>query len=62
VLPQLFAPADVLPIFATTFAINLPIVLITCPLLMKAISPKIGNWGFPVSNFFGWWQRKNQGN
>ncbi len=59
VMPQLFALSDVLPIFVATYALNLPIVLITCPLLMKTISPKISSWGFSVGTFWAWRQRRS---
>jgi hypothetical protein len=37
-----------------TFALNLPIVLITCPPLIRAISPKLKSWGMHSGNFREW--------
>jgi hypothetical protein len=37
-----------------TFALNLPIVLITCPPLIRAISPKLKSWGMYSGNFREW--------
>jgi hypothetical protein len=43
-----------------TFALNLPIVLITCPVLLRAISPKLNNWGIYVGNFWEWRQTQSK--
>ena len=53
-LPQLFTVAQVPYIIASTFAINLPIVLITCPALIKTISPKLRLWGMYSGSFAEW--------
>ena len=53
-LPQLFTVAQVPYILASTFAINLPIVLITCPALIKTISPKLRLWGMYSGSFAEW--------
>lgn len=37
-----------------TFALNLPIVLITCPALIRAVSPKLKTWGMYSGNFSEW--------
>ena len=50
VFPINTAEAFLLP----TFAINLPIVLITCPALIRAISPKLRTWGIYTGNFREW--------
>jgi hypothetical protein len=54
ILPQLFSAEQALTILVPTFAINLPIVLITCPALLRAISPKMRNWGMYSGNFREW--------
>ncbi len=58
ILPQLFTANDALLILVPTFLINLPIVLITCPLLIRAISPKLRIWGIYSGNFAEWRNRK----
>ena len=50
VFPLSVAEAFLLP----TFAINLPIVLVTCPALIRAISPKLKTWGIYSGNFREW--------
>ena len=54
VLPQLFTAAEAQAILVPTFAINLPIVLIASPALIRAISPKLRTWGMYCGNFFEW--------
>jgi hypothetical protein len=54
VLPQLFTPSMALTILVPTFFINLPIVLIACPALIRAISPKLRTWGLYTGNFSEW--------
>jgi hypothetical protein len=41
-----------------TYALNLPIMLIACPALIKAISPKLKHWGIYSGTF--WERRKPQ--
>lgn len=41
-----------------TFALNLPIALIACPALIRAISPKLRIWGIYSGNFSEWRIRK----
>jgi hypothetical protein len=53
-LPQLFTSAEALTIIIPTFSINLPIVLITCPILIRAVSPKLRTWGMYSGNFAEW--------
>jgi hypothetical protein len=53
VFPLDVAEAFLLP----TFAINLPIVIITCPALLRAISPKLRSWGI-YSGSFGEWRKQ----
>jgi hypothetical protein len=60
ILPQLFTTDQALTIIVPTFAINLPIVLITCPALIKAISPKMRNWGMYSGNFREWLSSRNK--
>jgi hypothetical protein len=54
VLPQLFTTAEALTILIPTYFINLPIVLIACPALIKTISPKLRTWGMYVGNLREW--------
>lgn len=56
VFPMSVAEAFLLP----TFAINLPIVLVTCPTLIRAISPKLRNWGLYSGTFREWWSRRTK--
>ncbi len=57
ILPQLFTASEALFILIPTFLINLPIVLITCPLLIRAVSPKLRTWGLYSGNFAEWRNR-----
>jgi hypothetical protein len=59
VLPQLFTASEALVILVPTFLINLPIVLITCPLLIRAVSPKLRTWGIYFGNLAEWRSRRN---
>jgi hypothetical protein len=59
ILPQLFTASEALVILVPTFLINLPIVLITCPLLIRAVSPKLRTWGMYIGNFAEWRSRRN---
>ncbi|MGD6851902.1 MAG: hypothetical protein ACQCN6_07585 [Candidatus Bathyarchaeia archaeon] len=54
VLPQLFTTEMALTILVPTFFINLPIVLIACPALIKTLSPKLRTWGMYTGNFAEW--------
>jgi hypothetical protein len=54
IMPQLFTASEALIILVPTFLINLPIVLITCPLLLRAVSPKLRTWGMYSGNFAEW--------
>ena len=54
ILPQLFTATEAQVILVPTFALNLPIVLITCPALIRAISPKLRTWGMYCGNFAEW--------
>jgi len=54
VVPQLFTAVEAQTILLPTFAINLPIVLITCPALIRAVSPKLRTWGMYCGNFWEW--------
>jgi hypothetical protein len=50
VIPALF-PTDLMPVITlTTFAFNLPIVLLACPALIKTVSPRMRNWGTYTGN------------
>jgi hypothetical protein len=37
-----------------TFAFNLPIALVTCTPLIRAVSPKLESWGMYSGNFREW--------
>ena len=54
ILPQLFTLSEAITILIPTFAINLPIVLVTCPILIRSISPKLRIWGMYTGNFAQW--------
>ena len=54
VVPQIFTAAQVPIILISTFALNLPIVLITCPMLLRSISPKLRTWGLYTGGFAEW--------
>jgi len=54
ILPQLFTVSEAQAILLPTFALNLPIVLIACPALIRAISPKLRTWGMYCGNFKEW--------
>jgi len=54
ILPPLFTATQAQTILVPTFALNLPIVLITCPALIRAISPKLRTWGMYSGNFAEW--------
>ena len=58
ILPQLFTSTEAITILVTTFALNLPIVLITCPALLRTISPKMRNWGMYSGTFADWRARR----
>ncbi len=55
VFPWSFAEAFVIP----TFALNLPIVLLTCPALVRTLSPKLKAWGI-YSGTFDEWRNKRK--
>ena len=57
-LVGLFTPEFAWPFLPWTFALNLPFVLITCPALIRAISPKIRSWGMYTGTFSEWRFRK----
>lgn len=57
VMPQLFTASQALVVLVPTFLLNLPIVLITCPLLIKAVSPKLRTWGMYSGNLAEWRSR-----
>ena len=54
IIPHLFSAAEAQAILLPTFALNLPIVLITCPALIRTISPKLRTWGMYSGNFAEW--------
>lgn len=54
VVPQIFTVAEAKTILFPTFALNLPIMLIACPALIRAISPKLRVWGIYCGNLLEW--------
>jgi hypothetical protein len=48
------------PLLPGTFLLNLPIVLIVCPALLRAVSPKLKAWGIYSGNFADWRSRKTK--
>jgi hypothetical protein len=50
IFPFSVAEAFLLP----TFALNLPIVAITCPALLRAVSPRLRSWGIYSGTFSEW--------
>lgn len=54
IVPKLFSSTQAPFILLSTFAINLPIVLITCPALIRTISPKLRTWGMYSGSFAEW--------
>jgi hypothetical protein len=54
ILPQLFTTDVAFTIWVPTFLLNLPIVLIACPALIRTISPKMRTWGIYAGNFREW--------
>jgi hypothetical protein len=60
VLPQLFTTSEALAFLGPTFALNLPIVLITCPALIRAVSPKLRTWGMYSGSFAEWRRRRTK--
>jgi hypothetical protein len=60
VVPQLFSASEALVVLVPTFLLNLPIVLITCPILIRAVSPKLRVWGIYTGNFAEWRSRRTK--
>jgi hypothetical protein len=54
VFPLSVAETFLLP----TFALNVPIVLITCPALLRALTPKLKSWGLYSGSFSEWRKQK----
>ncbi len=59
-IPQLFSSTQALTILIPTYFLNLPIVLIACPALIKTISPKLRTWGIYTGNFAEWNNKNKQ--
>lgn len=57
VLPALFPADSWMIITLTTFAFNLPIVLLACPALIRTVSPRMRNWGVYTGNLREWLNR-----
>ncbi len=60
IVPQLFTATQALTILVPTFALNLPIVLITCPALIRTISPKLRAWGIYSGNLREWLNNRSK--
>jgi hypothetical protein len=58
ILPQLFTADIAFTIWVPTFLLNLPIVLIACPALIRTISPKMRTWGMYAGSFREWLARR----
>lgn len=54
IVPKIFTVAEAQAVLLPTFALNLPIMLIACPALIRAISPKLRVWGMYCGNFLEW--------
>ena len=54
----IFTADFALALLPGTFALNLPIALITCPALIRAVSPKLRAWGMYSGNFAEWRSRR----
>jgi hypothetical protein len=57
VFPMSVVEVTLLP----TFALNLPIQLIVCPALLRAISPRLRSWGVYSGSFSEWWNSRKVG-
>ena len=52
-------PAEIAwPLLPGVYALNLPIVAIVCPALLRAISPRLRSWGIYSGNFTEWRARR----
>jgi hypothetical protein len=60
VLPVIFPAEAFLSIMLPTFALNLPIVLIVSPALIKKLSSKMRTWGLYTGNFREWRNRRTK--
>jgi hypothetical protein len=60
VIPQLFTTEMAFTVWIPTFLINIPIVLIACPALIRTISPKMRTWGMYTGNFREWLNRNKK--
>ncbi len=48
------------PLLPGVFALNLPIVIIACPALIRAISPRLQTWGLYSGTFMDWRARRSK--
>ena len=53
-LVAFLTPDVALAFLLPTYALNLPIALITCPPLIRAVSPKLKSWGMYSGSFKEW--------
>lgn len=60
IVPHLFTASEALAFLLPTFALNLPIVLIACPALIRAVSPKLRTWDMYSGTFAEWRSRRTQ--
>ena len=54
VLPQLFSASEAIVILLPTFALNLVIESIICPVLIRTLTPRLRIWGIYSGNFKDW--------
>ena len=50
----LFTPEFAWPFLPWTFALNLPIVLIACPAIIRAVTPRLKSWNMYAGTFAEW--------
>ena len=58
--PPIFTPEAAIAILIPTFALNYIIAAITCPTLIRVLSPKLRNWGVYSGTFQDWKRGKAQ--
>lgn len=56
--PPLFTVEGAIAILLPTFALNFVIVVVTCPALIRTLTPKIRNWGIYSGTFSEWRSKK----
>lgn len=56
-LPAIFTAESALTVLLPTFALNLAIMIVVCPVLLRTVTPKMKVWGLFVGNFNEWRKR-----